>query len=105
MSIPDPKIALWEAINQYAISVGGDPSARVHGNTPRMEAVAAVETAVATIAASTRLDDAMAVALLGSKALQHPGFEAFRRQFHQRSSLQTAFKTAWQSFQAGWEGE
>jgi hypothetical protein len=33
---------LWDAINQYAVSVGGDPENHVYGNVPRMSAVAAV---------------------------------------------------------------
>lgn len=33
---------LWEAINRYAGTVGGDPSNYVHGNVPRMQAVADV---------------------------------------------------------------
>lgn len=38
--------ALWEAINRYAVSVGGDPSRHVYGNTSRMQAVAEVDRAV-----------------------------------------------------------
>ena len=33
---------LWDAINRYASSTGGDPSKHVHGNAPRMQAVADV---------------------------------------------------------------
>ncbi len=33
---------LWDAINDYAISVGGNPAKHVYGNTPRMRAVAEV---------------------------------------------------------------
>jgi hypothetical protein len=33
---------LWDAINRYAISVGGDPSKHVYGNVARMQAVADV---------------------------------------------------------------
>ena len=38
---------LWDAINRYAISVGGDPSKHVHGNTSRMQAVVDVDALVA----------------------------------------------------------
>ncbi len=41
------EIELWDAINRYAISVGGDPSGRSHGNVPRMQAVADVGRIVA----------------------------------------------------------
>lgn len=40
------EIELWEAINRYASSAGGDPSRRVYGNVPRMQAVADVNMAV-----------------------------------------------------------
>jgi hypothetical protein len=40
---------LWEAINRYAISVGGDPSRHSHGNTPRMQAVVDVDALVARV--------------------------------------------------------
>lgn len=36
------EVALWDAINHYAMSVGGDPSAYVYGNEARMKAVAVV---------------------------------------------------------------
>lgn len=36
------EVELWNAINCYAISVGGNPARYVHGNIPRMPAVAAV---------------------------------------------------------------
>ena len=39
-------VALWDAINAYAKSLGGTPSANVYGNTARMRAVVKVETAV-----------------------------------------------------------
>ena len=50
-------VALWDAINLYTQTCGADPSKRVYGNTPRMEAVVAVERAL----------DAMAVAQAGSQ--------------------------------------
>jgi hypothetical protein len=40
------EIELWEAINRYASSVGGDPSRRVYGNVPRMQAVADVNNTI-----------------------------------------------------------
>lgn len=43
------EIELWDAINRYAISVGGDPSAHVYGNVPRMQAVADVGKVVARV--------------------------------------------------------
>jgi hypothetical protein len=36
------EVDLWDAINRYAIAVGGDPSAHVYGNVARMQAVADV---------------------------------------------------------------
>jgi hypothetical protein len=38
---------LWEAINRYAISVGGDPASHVYDNVSRMQAVADVGKIVA----------------------------------------------------------
>lgn len=40
------RVALWKAINDYAIACGADPSKHVYGNTARMKAVAAVESAI-----------------------------------------------------------
>jgi hypothetical protein len=37
---------LWDAINRYATSVGGDPSNHVYGNVPRMQAVVDVGAAI-----------------------------------------------------------
>lgn len=48
---------LWDAINRYAISVGGDPAAHVYGNTPRMQAVADVGKIADRVAARQRIDD------------------------------------------------
>jgi len=48
---------LWDAINDYASAVGGDPSAHVHGNTPRMRAVAAVGRVVDQVSSWQRIDD------------------------------------------------
>lgn len=36
------EVDLWDAINRYATTVGGDPSQHVYGNVPRMQAVADV---------------------------------------------------------------
>ena len=41
------RVALWDAINEYAASCGGDPSRNVYGNTRRHEAVVKVEAALA----------------------------------------------------------
>jgi hypothetical protein len=38
-----PHVALWDAINRYAVTCGGEPSKYVHGNTLRQRAVADVE--------------------------------------------------------------
>ena len=48
---------LWDAINRYAIAVGGDPAAHVYGNTTRMQAVADVGKIVDRVAARERIDD------------------------------------------------
>lgn len=40
------RVALWDAINRYVITCGGDPSKHVYGNTPRMNAVVEVERVV-----------------------------------------------------------
>jgi len=39
----EDRVKLWDAINEYVIACGGDPSSRVYGNTSRMNAVAKVE--------------------------------------------------------------
>lgn len=39
----EERAALWDAINAYAETCGGDPSKHVYGNTPRQKAVAEVE--------------------------------------------------------------
>jgi hypothetical protein len=44
--VPNWRVAMWKAIDAYAVSVGGDPTKRVLGNTSRQKAVAAVEAAV-----------------------------------------------------------
>lgn len=36
-------VTMWDAINEYVIACGGDPSKRAHGNIPRMNAVASVD--------------------------------------------------------------
>ena len=40
------RVALWDAINEYVVACGGDPSKHVYGNTRRMDAVCRVENAV-----------------------------------------------------------
>ena len=43
---PAQKIVLWEAINRYVETCGGDPSGRVYGAISRQEAVVNVERAI-----------------------------------------------------------
>lgn len=38
--------ALWDAINRYAVTCGGEPSNHVYGNVARMQAVSTVNDAV-----------------------------------------------------------
>lgn len=45
----DPRIDLWDAINDYATACGGDPGARIYGNTRRQRAAVAVERALAEL--------------------------------------------------------
>lgn len=47
MSDIEFQVALWDAINAYAATCGGDPGKRVYGNTPRQTAVSAVNRAIA----------------------------------------------------------
>ncbi len=47
---------LWDAINRYAIAVGGDPAMHVYGNTLRMQAVAAVGAVISKLVAPLRVD-------------------------------------------------
>jgi hypothetical protein len=51
------EIDLWDVINRYAISVGGDPSGHVYGNAARMQAVADVGKIVDRVASWQRIDD------------------------------------------------
>ena len=51
------EVELWDAINRYAISVGGDPASHVYGNAARMQAVADVGKIVDRVAARQRIDD------------------------------------------------
>ena len=48
---------LWDAINRYAMSVGGDPASHVYGNAARMQAVADVGKIIDRVAARQRIDD------------------------------------------------
>jgi hypothetical protein len=43
------RVALWDAINDYAVSCGGSPGEHVYGNTRRMDAVVEVERRVGEI--------------------------------------------------------
>ena len=47
---------LWDVINRYAISVGGDPSGHVYGNVPRMQAVVDVGKVVAKVRSRRQID-------------------------------------------------
>lgn len=47
----EQRVRLWDAINEYVKSCGGDPSKRVYGNTTRQRAVAGVERVVREAAA------------------------------------------------------
>ncbi len=51
------EVDLWDVINAYATSVGGDPSAHVYGNTARMLAVAAVARVVDQVSSWRQIDD------------------------------------------------
>lgn len=42
---------LWDEINRYVVTCGGDPSKHVYGNTSRMAAVAGVERVVRDVEA------------------------------------------------------
>jgi hypothetical protein len=48
---------LWNAINRYAVAVGGDPSKHVYGNGPRMDAVADVGKILAKVSSQQQIDD------------------------------------------------
>lgn len=50
------EVELWDAINLYAIAVGGDPAKHVYGNVSRMQAVADVGKIVARVAAKQWVD-------------------------------------------------
>jgi hypothetical protein len=39
----DAQRLLWDAINKYVKSCGGDPSKHIYGNTPRMDAVVMIK--------------------------------------------------------------
>jgi hypothetical protein len=51
------------------------------------------------------LDEATLFMLLKPEDLRHPGFEAFHQQLSRRGSVQTAIKSAWEAFQAGWDAQ
>lgn len=51
------EVELWDVINRYAITVGGDPANHVYGNAPRMQAVADVGKIVARVASREQIDD------------------------------------------------
>ena len=47
------RVNIWEAINEYAVTCGGDPSINAYGNTPRMAAASRVEGALLRIKLDT----------------------------------------------------
>lgn len=53
------RVALWDAINAYVVSCGGDPSRHVYGNTTRMRAVSDVESAVDEEVSASRNERAL----------------------------------------------
>lgn len=52
----DLEVALWEAINRYAVTVGGKPSALTHDNKERQQAVAAVGAVLRSLATKQHVD-------------------------------------------------
>ena len=55
-AVADVQVSLWDAINRYATTCGGDPSQHVYGNTPRMTAVADTNRVIHNLAARIRAD-------------------------------------------------
>jgi hypothetical protein len=51
------EVELWNAINSYAIAVGGDPSRYVYGYDTRMRAVAEVGKIIDKVRSRQRIDD------------------------------------------------
>jgi hypothetical protein len=51
------EVELWNAINSYAIAVGGDPSRHVYGHDARMQAVVEVGKVIARVRSRERIDD------------------------------------------------
>lgn len=51
------EIELWDAINGYAMAVGGDPRRHAHGHDARMQAVAEVGKIVAKVRSRQLIDD------------------------------------------------
>ena len=51
------EVELWDAINSYAVTVGGNPAEHACGNVPRMQAVAAVNAIVAGVSSRQQIDD------------------------------------------------
>ena len=47
----EQRVRLWDEINRYVQTCGGDPSKRVYGNTRRMTAVAEIEKIIADLEA------------------------------------------------------
>lgn len=55
-AVADVQVPLWDAINRYATTCGGDPSQHVYGNTPRMTAVADTNRVIHNLAARIRAE-------------------------------------------------
>jgi hypothetical protein len=51
------EVDLWDAINHYAVTVGGDPSRHIYGHDARMQAVADVGKVLARVRSRERIDD------------------------------------------------
>jgi hypothetical protein len=64
------KVALWDAINQYVVSCGGDPSTHVYGNTTRMRAVVTVESIVGGIASAAEYEEREACAQAADEEIE-----------------------------------
>ena len=63
------EVDLWDAINHYAVTVGGDPSRHIYGHDARMQAVADVGKVVARVRSRERIDDIVVEELVrGSNA-------------------------------------
>ena len=63
------EVELWDAINHYATTVGGDPSRHIYGHDARMQAVADVGKVLARVRSRERIADSVVDELVkGSNA-------------------------------------